>query len=78
MVPRMEKSTEYKKLMVPSTAKNSDKTEDKKGKVSLTKIRRLMKLVNIRNILSLPLDVLETKYRLKIRSTKRHAIQPTS
>ena len=30
MVPRMEKSTEYKKIMVPSIAKNPDKEEIKK------------------------------------------------
>ena len=71
MVPSMEKSTEYKKIMVPSTATNSDKTEGKKGKVSLTKIRRLMKLVNIRNILSLPLDVLETKYLFNLQEYKK-------
>ena len=30
MVSRMEKSIEYKKFMVPGTAKNSNKTEGKK------------------------------------------------
>ena len=34
----------------------------RKGKVSLKKIRRLMKLVNIRNVLSLPIDIVEKKY----------------
>ena len=42
-----------------------------KGKVSLTKIRRLMKLVNVKNILSLPLDVIKTQYIAAIEDYKK-------
>ena len=67
----MEKSTEFKNLWFLALRRIQIKHMVKKGKVSLTKIRRLMKLVNIRNILSLPLDVLETKYRLNLEEYKK-------
>ena len=69
--PEWKKAQNTKNLWFLVLRRTQIKQKVKKGKVSLTKIRRLMKLVNIRNILSLPLDVLETKYRFNLQEYKK-------
>ena len=68
--PEWKKAQNIKNLWFLVLRRSQIKQNLTKGTVSLTKIRRLMKLVNIKNILSLPLDVIETKYTAVLEDYK--------